>query len=153
MAPSQTQIITKSNTQYLNTQSQFNSTFEATIQSVSLSISSTIVIWLVGVAAATSRRVVELIRMWMTRGRSMKNLNHFKNIKMNLKVWTWKIQMIGNVPELQKENRSEVVVGEVGTVTCQILVVVLFAIHVLMQWISFKNIAKCLIGNEITQLT
>jgi hypothetical protein len=40
--------------------------------------------------------------------------------------------MIQNIPELQEVNRREIVV-EVGTVTCQILVAVLFAVHVIMQ--------------------
>jgi hypothetical protein len=66
---------------------------------------------------------------------------------------TWKTQMIQNVPELQEVNRSEVVVGEVGTAALEILVAVLFAIHVTMQWISFESIAKCSIVNEIIKLT
>jgi hypothetical protein len=41
--------------------------------------------------------------------------------------------MIRNVPGLQELNRSEVVVGEVGTATRQILDAALFAIHVVMQ--------------------
>jgi hypothetical protein len=41
--------------------------------------------------------------------------------------------MIQNVLDFQEANQSEVVVGEVGTVTLQILVVTLFAIHVVMQ--------------------
>jgi hypothetical protein len=41
--------------------------------------------------------------------------------------------MIQNVPELQEVNRSEVVVREVGTAALEILIAVLFAIHVTMQ--------------------
>jgi hypothetical protein len=41
--------------------------------------------------------------------------------------------MIQNVPELQEVNRSEVVVGEVGTAALEMLAAVLFAIHVTMQ--------------------
>jgi hypothetical protein len=41
--------------------------------------------------------------------------------------------MIGNVPELQEVTRSEVVVGEVGTMAPEILVAAPFAIHVAMQ--------------------
>jgi hypothetical protein len=41
--------------------------------------------------------------------------------------------MIRNIPELQEVNQSEVVVGEVGTMTCQILAATLFAIYVVMQ--------------------
>jgi hypothetical protein len=38
--------------------------------------------------------------------------------------------MVGNVPELQEVTRSEVVVGEVGSVTFEFLIVAPFAIHV-----------------------
>jgi hypothetical protein len=41
--------------------------------------------------------------------------------------------MIGNVPEFQEVTRSEVVVGEVGTVAFKFLAVLPFAIHVAMQ--------------------
>jgi hypothetical protein len=41
--------------------------------------------------------------------------------------------MIRNVPELQEANRSEVVVGEVGTASLEILAAALFAIHVAIQ--------------------
>jgi hypothetical protein len=41
--------------------------------------------------------------------------------------------MIQNVTEFQEANRSEVVVGEVGTVTRQILAIALFVIHVVIQ--------------------
>jgi hypothetical protein len=41
--------------------------------------------------------------------------------------------MIENVPEFQEATRSEVVVGEVGTVAPEFLVVVPFAIQVAMQ--------------------
>jgi hypothetical protein len=41
--------------------------------------------------------------------------------------------MIQNVTEFQEANRSEVVVGEVGIVTRQILAVALFVIHVVIQ--------------------
>jgi hypothetical protein len=41
--------------------------------------------------------------------------------------------MIRNVPELQEMTRSEVVVGEVGTATFEIIVATPFAIHVAMQ--------------------
>jgi hypothetical protein len=41
--------------------------------------------------------------------------------------------MIGNVPELQETTRSEVVVGEVGTPTFEVLATAPFAIHVAMQ--------------------
>jgi hypothetical protein len=50
-------------------------------------------------------------------------------------------------------NQKEVVVGEVGSVSCSFLVVVLVVIHVGMQRISFESIAKCLIAIKITQLT
>jgi hypothetical protein len=66
---------------------------------------------------------------------------------------TWKTQMIGNVPELQETTRSEVVVGEVGTPTFEVLATAPFAIHVAMQWISFESIAKCSIVNEIVKST
>jgi hypothetical protein len=45
--------------------------------------------------------------------------------------------------------RSEVVVGEVGTVKVEFLVAAPFAIHVAMEQISFESIAKCSIANEI----
>jgi hypothetical protein len=60
-------------------------------------------------APATSRRVVEIVRMWMSEWQSMENLDHLKNIKMNIKEWTWKTQMIWNVPKLQEVNQSEAV--------------------------------------------
>jgi hypothetical protein len=41
--------------------------------------------------------------------------------------------MIGNVRELQEATRSEVVVGEVGTMTLEFLAATPFAIHVAMQ--------------------
>jgi hypothetical protein len=63
----------------------------------------------VGMAPATSRRVVEIVRMWMSEWQSMENLDHLKNIKINIKEWTWKTQMIWNVPELQEVNQSEAV--------------------------------------------
>jgi hypothetical protein len=44
-----------------------------------------------------------------------------------------KTQMIRNVPELHETNRSEVVMGEVGTAALETLVAALFAIHVAMQ--------------------
>jgi hypothetical protein len=48
------------------------------------------------------------------------------------------------IPELQGANRREVVVvGEERTMTCQILVVVAFAIYVVMQTINTKIIPKC----------
>jgi hypothetical protein len=46
-------------------------------------------------------------------------------------------QMIQNVPELQEANQCVVVVGEVGIAACQILAVVLFAIHVVITMNSF----------------
>jgi hypothetical protein len=56
-----------------------------------------------------------------------------KNIKINLQARTWETQMTQNVPELQEVNQMEVVVGEVGIATRQVLVVALFVIHVVMQ--------------------
>jgi hypothetical protein len=41
--------------------------------------------------------------------------------------------MIRNIPNIQETNRSEVVVGEVGTAALEILAALLFAIHVVMQ--------------------
>jgi hypothetical protein len=41
--------------------------------------------------------------------------------------------MIGNVPGLPEVARSEVVVGEVGTVTFEFLAAAPFTIHVAMQ--------------------
>jgi hypothetical protein len=41
--------------------------------------------------------------------------------------------MVGNVPELQESTRSEVVVGEVGTVAHAFLAAAPFVIHVAMQ--------------------
>jgi hypothetical protein len=41
--------------------------------------------------------------------------------------------MIGNVPELQKATRSEVVVGEVGTAAPEFIAAALFAIYVIIQ--------------------
>jgi hypothetical protein len=38
--------------------------------------------------------------------------------------------MVGNVPELQEVTRSEVAVGEVGSVAFEFLVVAPFAIHI-----------------------
>jgi hypothetical protein len=81
------------------------------------------------------------------------NLHRVKNIKMNQKWRSWKIQMIGNVPELQEATRNEVVLGEVGTGAPKFLADVPFAIHVAMQWISFKSIAMCSIANEIVKST
>jgi hypothetical protein len=66
---------------------------------------------------------------------------------------TWKTQMIQNIPEIQEMTRSEVVVGVVGTTIFEILAAAPFAIHVAMQWISFENIAKCSIVNEIFKST
>jgi hypothetical protein len=66
---------------------------------------------------------------------------------------TWKTQMIQNVPELQEVTWSEVVVGEVGTAALKIPAATLFAIHIVMQWISFESISKCLIMNEIVTST
>jgi hypothetical protein len=40
--------------------------------------------------------------------------------------------MIRNVPELQEANKSEVVVGKIGTATLKILTGALLAIHVTM---------------------
>jgi hypothetical protein len=61
--------------------------------------------------------------------------------------------MIWNVPELQEANRSELVVGEVGTAALEILAATLFAIHVTMHQISFESIAKYSIVNEIINST
>jgi hypothetical protein len=61
--------------------------------------------------------------------------------------------MIGNVLELQGVTQSEVVVGEVGTAALEFLATISFAIHVVMQWISFESIAKCSIANEIVKST
>jgi tetrahydromethanopterin S-methyltransferase subunit H len=66
---------------------------------------------------------------------------------------TWKTQMIRNVPKLQKVNWSDVVVGKVGTTTLEILAAALFVIHVAIEGISFKSIAKCSIVNEIIKST
>jgi hypothetical protein len=41
--------------------------------------------------------------------------------------------MIENVPELQEVTQSEVVAGEIGTVTPKFLAVAPFTIHVAMQ--------------------
>jgi hypothetical protein len=41
--------------------------------------------------------------------------------------------MIGNEPELHEATQSEVVVGEVGTASFEVLAVAPFAIHVVMQ--------------------
>jgi hypothetical protein len=41
--------------------------------------------------------------------------------------------MIRNIPELQEVTRSEVVVGEVGTVAFEVFAAAPFAIHVAMQ--------------------
>jgi hypothetical protein len=41
--------------------------------------------------------------------------------------------MIGNIPELQEVTRSEVVVGEVGTVAPKFLTAAPFVIHVAIQ--------------------
>jgi hypothetical protein len=59
--------------------------------------------------------------------------------------------MVENIPELQEVTRSEVVVGEVGTASFEFLVVAPFAIHVAKQGITFENIAKCSITNEIVK--
>jgi hypothetical protein len=104
MTPPHTQIIIESNRPYLNTQSQFNSTIEATIQSTSLNISMEIVVWLVGMAASTAQCALQLARSWMTERWSMLNLNHLKNIKINIKTGTWETQMTENIPELQEVN-------------------------------------------------
>jgi hypothetical protein len=40
--------------------------------------------------------------------------------------------MIGNIPELQESTRSEVVMGEVRTVTPEFLAAASFSIHVAM---------------------
>jgi hypothetical protein len=61
--------------------------------------------------------------------------------------------MIGNIPELQEVTQSEVVVGELGTAAPELLATVPFAIHVAIHWISFENIAKCSIVNEIVKST
>jgi hypothetical protein len=44
-------------------------------------------------------------------------------------------------------------VGDVGIAACQIIATALFAIHVVMQGISFESIDKCSIVNELSQLT
>jgi hypothetical protein len=41
--------------------------------------------------------------------------------------------MIGNVPKLEETTRSEVVVGEVGTMAFEFFAAAPFAIHVAMQ--------------------
>jgi hypothetical protein len=53
-------------------------------------------------------------------------------MKMNENEGTKRL-MVGNVPELQESTRSEVVVGEVGTVAHAFLAAAPFAIHVAMQ--------------------
>jgi hypothetical protein len=45
------------------------------------------------------------------------------------------------------------VVGKVGTTTLEILAAALFVIHVAIEGISFKSIAKCSIVNEIIKST
>jgi hypothetical protein len=70
----------------------------------------------------------------------MKNLHRLKNIKMNENKGTERL-MIGNISELQEATQSEVMVGEVGTVALEFLADVPFAIHVIMQCISFKSIS------------
>jgi hypothetical protein len=66
---------------------------------------------------------------------------------------SWKTLIVGNVSELQEEARSEVVVGEVGTVTFEFLAAMSFGIHVAKHWISFESITKCSIANEIVKWT
>jgi hypothetical protein len=61
----------------------------------------------------------------------MENLHQLKNMKMNENEGTERL-MIGNVPELQESTRSEVVMGEVRTVTPEFLVAASFSIHVAM---------------------
>jgi hypothetical protein len=110
--------------------------------------SHVVITWMVGVAATISQSDKELVPIWtwlsIMIGQSMETLNDINctvNKNINIKKErtskpTWYI------PELREANRTEVVVEEEWTVTCQILVVVPFAIHVLMQKISTKIIAK-----------
>jgi hypothetical protein len=58
----------------------------------------------------------------------MENLHWLKNIKINKNEGTERL-MIGNVLELQEVTRSEVVVGQVGTVAFEFLTAAPFAIH------------------------
>jgi hypothetical protein len=143
------QINIESNRQYINIQSQFNSTIEATIQSISLNISmETVVIgWL-------EWPLLPLDMLWSSFGYEWSDDRVWRTwiIWRTLKARTWKNQMIWIVHEFKEANQWEVVVVEVGTAACQIFVVALFARHVVIQWISFKSIAKYLIVNEITQL-
>jgi hypothetical protein len=91
------------------------------------------VVWLVGVATTTSRRVVELIPLRVTGAGCMNMLHQLKNSKKMNKNEETKCLMIGNITELVEVARKEVVVGEVATVITGFLTATPFAIHVAMQ--------------------
>jgi hypothetical protein len=71
----------------------------------------------------------------------MENLHRLKNIKMNENEGTERL-MIGNVPELQEATRTEVVVGEVGTVAFEFLAAAPFAIPVAHVELVLKVLLK-----------
>jgi hypothetical protein len=76
------------------------------------------------------------------------------SIKEQHEKWrNWKTLMIGNIPKLQEATWSEVVVGEVGTAAPEFLAAMPFAIHVVIQWTCFENIAKRSIANGIVKST
>jgi hypothetical protein len=91
------------------------------------------VVWLVGVATTTSRRVVELVPLRVTGAECMNMLHQLKNSKKMNKNEETKCLMIGNVTELVEAARKEVVVGEVATAITGFLAAAPFSIHVAMQ--------------------
>jgi hypothetical protein len=63
------------------------------LEATNLNISSSdVIVWVVGVTATTSRRAVELVRLWLTEQQSMENMDQLKNIKMNLNEWPEKLK-------------------------------------------------------------
>jgi hypothetical protein len=111
------------------------------------SSSIAIIVWVVGVGATASRRVIELVPLWVTGRRCKENLHRLKNIKMK----DMKDYNNRKHTRAPRGNPKWGSVGEVGTVSFEFLAVVPFAIHVTMQWISFESIAKCSIANKIVK--
>jgi hypothetical protein len=117
--------------------------------------------WLVGVTVATSQSGLVLMWTWssIVTDRRMQKLNEIKRIVNGKDFYIDGKNMKTDLREIYLSSRRWAKwrwswLGEQGTATCQILVVPPFAIHVVMQRMSFKIIPNYYIScNEITQLT
>jgi hypothetical protein len=78
-------------------------------------------------------RAVELVLLRVIEAECMNMLHQLKNSKKIYKNEETESLMIGNVPELVKAARREVVVGEVAIETTKFLAAASFAIHIAMQ--------------------